>query len=177
MIDVAIAGDGDFSIAASEAQVITAIKIPDVLQFDIHNLSIGKEENWYFIAPGGQLDIIAQPAGIYKLLPDKLDIQKLLIQDDGKVEFEGGSIYLNEAMTLKAGPVELSVTAVHYGTIPQLHNGNNRQYQFFGFDGGIGVNPGGVDARGDGIKYFYTNDGGPFDILPISINQCCFSVG
>ena len=42
-----------------------------------------------------------------------------------------------------------------------------RQYRYFGFDGGVDINPGGVDVRGKGIKFYFTVDDGPVSI-PIS---------
>jgi hypothetical protein len=48
----------------------------------------------------------------------------------------------------------LNVTAIHFGS----HEQDNRKYNFWGFDGGVNVNPGGVDVRGTGLKYFYTID-------------------
>ena len=37
------------------------------------------------------------------------------------------------------------------------------KHEFFGFDGGVSVNPGGVDARSKGVKLFFTVDDGDFD--------------
>ncbi|MBT1690889.1 hypothetical protein, partial [Dawidia soli] len=49
---------------------------------------------------------------------------------------------------------------IHMGTHEQNLNGVKRKYRYFGFDGGISVNPGGIDARGDGVKFYYTIDDG-----------------
>lgn len=39
-----------------------------------------------------------------------------------------------------------------------------RTYNFIGFDGGINVNPGGLDVKGDGVKYYYTVDNDDLDL-------------
>ena len=92
------------------------------------------------------------------LLPDSIELQKLRIYTDGTIELEGGSIILSTAMTLNAGPARISVTAIHFGSLEQEHEGKLRKYAYFGFDGGLSLDPGGVDARGDGIKLFFTTD-------------------
>lgn len=79
---------------------------------------------------------------IGQFIPDKIDIQKLLIWQDGQMEYEGGTLVLPNAITMKIGPVELSVTAVGFGSHEQEHQGIQRQYKFFEFSGGISVNPG-----------------------------------
>ena len=36
---------------------------------------------------------------------------------------------------------------------------NGVKYKYVGFDGGISINPAGIDARGDGLKYYFAEDG------------------
>lgn len=157
-IDVWIGTNGEFSVTASEDQGITALRIPNILDLNINSLSVGRKGGRFYVAISGAIDFMDQGGFIGKLLPDKIDIQKLLIWQDGQIEFEGGTLVLPSALTLKIGPVELSITAIGFGSHEQQHEGQLRQYKFFEFSGGISVNPGGVDARGDGIKFFYTVD-------------------
>lgn len=156
-IDIHIGQDGEFNVVASVTNAVTVIKIPDVFAFDVKSIFIGKKDGRFYVGCSGDIDFLLQdPIG--KFLPDKVDIKKLIIYDDGKFEIEGGSIYLPKAFELKLGPAKIGITAIHLGSYEK----DDRKYKYFGFDGGVKVDPGGVDARGKGIKYYYTTDG-PFN--------------
>ncbi len=156
-IAVNIGNDGNFSVTASEDQGIRALRIPGVLDFIVNSFSVGRKNKRFFVAVAGAVDF-TQGGAIGKFLPDKIEIQKLLIWDDGKIELEGGKITLPRAVSLKVGPVKLSVTAIGFGSHEQMHKGTLRQYKYFTFDGGVSVNPGGVDVSGSGIAFYYTVD-------------------
>lgn len=165
-IKVWIGQDGAFSVTASEEQGITLIKIPDILNVNIKSLTLGRKNNKMYVAVSGTIDFADQSGNanggfIANNLPKDIEIQKLLIWEDGSFEFEGGGIELRKPLTMKLGPVALSITAIHFGSHEQEHNGILRKYKFFGFDGGVSIKPGGVDARGDGIKFYFTVDNGP----------------
>lgn len=165
-IDINIEEDGDFKITASVEQGIPVISIKDILDVNINSLSIGREDDRFFLAVSGKLDFADQtgkPGGnfIKDNLPKDIEIQKLMVWEDGKIEFEGGGIQLRKPLSLKLKPVELTITALHFGSHEQEHQGHLRQYKYFGFDGGVSVKPGGVDARGDGIKFYFTVDNDP----------------
>ena len=156
-VDVAL-GQGGFEVTASSD---TALKLifPDILTIEITSLSIGSVDDRWYVEISGSLEITAAVPGIGgTLLPDSIELQKLRIYTDGTIELEGGSIILSTAMTLNAGPARISVTAIHFGSLEQEHEGKLRKYAYFGFDGGLSLDPGGVDARGDGIKLFFTTD-------------------
>ncbi|MEP7108153.1 MAG: hypothetical protein ABI760_09220 [Ferruginibacter sp.] len=158
-IKVSISANGDFNITASEEQGISLIKIPDIFDINIRSLSVGRKNEKFFVAISGELDFFQT------YLPKNIEIQKLLIYQDGSYELEGGGIVLRKPLTLKIGPVELSITGIHMGSYEKQKNGTLRKYKFFGFDGGISVKPGGVDARGDGIKFYFSVDNGPLDFF------------
>lgn len=165
-IDIAvhIEDDGDFSITASEAQGIDVIRIPDILDVNLKSLTVGRELSKFYVAVSGTIDFADQSANsgfIGDNLPKDIEIQKLIIWEDGRIEFQGGGLELRKPVTLKLGPVNFSVTALHFGS----HEQNNRKYVYFGFDGGLSIKPGGVDARGDGIKFYFTVDNGPLDVF------------
>ncbi len=156
-IDVHIGQDGEFSLVASAEPQIKKIRVPNAFDFDIHSAFIGREQGEdgrFYLGVSGELDITAE-GGIGKFLPDKLDIKKMLVYDDGTFEFEGGKIVLPRAYELKFGPATLSITGIHMGS----HEQDGRKYKYFGFDGGVSTNPGGVDAQGKGLKFYYTSDG------------------
>ncbi|HBS86429.1 MAG: hypothetical protein A2W91_19640 [Bacteroidetes bacterium GWF2_38_335] len=148
--------DGDFSITASSESGYTAI-IKNVLEIKIFELEVGRVEDEFYLETKAELKILNNV--ISKYIPDPIQIKRLRIWDDGRIEFSGGgSIVLPEPKTLKVGPLELSITAIHIGSHEQYHGGVMRKYAYIGFDGGINVNPGGVDARGDGVKFYFTID-------------------
>ncbi len=149
---------GDFNVIASEEQGIRALRIPDVLDVIVKSVAVGRTGGRFFLAVAGQLDFAEQGPPIGQFVPDKIDVQKLIIWDDGKFEFEGGKLTLPQAISLSIGPVKLSVTAIGYGSHEQEHAGQLRQYSYFTFDGGVSVNPGGVDVSGKGVAFYYTTD-------------------
>lgn len=160
-INVHFGEGGDFKVTASEQQSITAIKIKDILSIELSSVFVGREDGRWFFGISGAVNFDDLGGAIGNFIPDKIDIKKLIIWEDGKIELEGGKITLPKAVSLKLGPVELSITAVGLGSHEQEHNGILRQYKYFTFDGGISVNPGGVDASGNGITLYWTVDNGP----------------
>lgn len=161
-IDIHFGQDGDFNITFTEQQGIKVLGIPEVLDIVINSLSVGREEDRFFLAVSGKLDFADQTSSsnfIKDNLPKDIDIQELIIWSDGKIEFRGGGLKLRKPFTLKLGPAKISVTKLHLGTHEQMHNGVLRQYRFFGFDGGLSVKPGLIDARGDSITFSFSSDG------------------
>jgi hypothetical protein len=152
--------NGDFSITVTEQDTF-AINIPGVLTFTIRSAEVGRQDDKFYFAISGLLEFVDQGGFIGKFIPSQLEIKKLLIWEDGGIEFEGGSLQLPSAITLNIGPAKISVTAIHLGSHEQFYKGVKRKYRYFGFDGGVSVNPGGVDARGDGVKLYFTVDEGP----------------
>lgn len=161
-------GDDGFEVTAV-APAGLKIRIPGVLDFTINSLSIGRTEDpndpgnyRFFMSLSGGLEFTAPaPGGGGPFLPGSIDVKRLTIYDDGTFEFVGGVTILPKSLSLKVGPAELSVTAIHFGS----HEQGNRKYVYFGFDGGVDVNPGGVDARGDGIKFYFSVDNQPLHIF------------
>ena len=170
-ITASLDADGNFYFTASEQDGFHPIEIPNVLKCIIKSLSIGKNDGKFYVSVSGALDFSAQSA-VGKLFKDPLEIDRLIVWQDGTVELKGldGTFKLPKPKTMNFGPAKLTVTAIHFGTDEREHKGKMRKYWYFGFDGGISVNPGGVDARGDGIKVYFTVDnnsgaGRPFDMF------------
>lgn len=166
-IDVQFGQDGDFKVTASEEQSITAIRIKDILSIELSSVFVGRQDGRWFFGLSGAVRFDDLGGAIGNFLPDKFDIKKLIVWEDGKIEIEGGKITLPKSVSLKLGPVELAVSAVGLGSHEQEHPNDDtgipelRQYKYFTFDGGISVNPGGVDASGNGITLFWTTDNDP----------------
>ena len=150
--------NGDFNVIASEEQGVRALRLDGILDVIVKTVYVGRKDGRFYVGVSGALDFASQGAPLGQFIPDKIEIQKLLIWDDGKLELEGGRITLPQAISLNVGPVKLSVTALGFGSHEQEHGGQMRQYSYFTFDGGVNVNPGGVDMQGSGVAFYFTTD-------------------
>lgn len=163
-----IGQDGDFSVTASEPQGVL-IKIPDILELNVRSLGFGREDDRFFVETSGTLTLTLLKK-VHGLRLDKdisAEVKKLIIWEDGQIEIQGGTIILPEAISLQIGPVKLSVTALSMGSYAR----NGHKYKYFGFDGGVNVNPGGVDVRASGVKVYWRTDapGSPPSIEDLDI--------
>ncbi len=155
--------DGNFYITASEADGIP-IRIPDVFTFVIKTLTVGRKSvnngQKFYISASGAIDFDEQTA-VGKVFAEPIEID-MTIWQDGTIELKGldGTFKLPKPKPLKLGPANITITAIHFGADERMHNNVMRKYWYFGFDGGISINPGGIDARGDGVKLYFTVDNG-----------------
>lgn len=153
--------NGEFSFVASEKDSFDKISIQDVMDITINSLEVGQKDDKFYIALSGSLDIIATIPGLSVDMPKGIEVKRLVIWEDGSIEIEGGALTLPKAVSVKVGPVKLAISAIHMGSYQQeiaKDTLETRQYRYIGFDGGISINPGGVDARGEGLKLYYTID-------------------
>ncbi len=158
-VELYIAADGDFRLTASSSPPCD-IKVPNVFIFKCSKVAVGKDDDRVYLETSGDLSF-ANNNLLKDLLKTPIHIEKFLINSDGSFELEGGSIPLPSSATIKVGPAKIAITALHFGAHEQVHQGVLRKYRYWGFDGGVSVNPGGVDCRGDGIKFYFTVDDGP----------------
>ncbi|MCV9931744.1 hypothetical protein OIU80_05565 [Flavobacterium sp. LS1R47] len=156
--------DGDFNLTASfEKESAPTATLFNLVQFDFFSFELGKQDEDFYVGtscyvsfPNPIMNKIMQGQGI--------DIEKLRIYSDGNIEVEGGSIPIPLNRTLDLGAVKMTISNVNFGST-QI---NGRKYNFWGFDGAISINPLGVDARGEGVKYYYcTEEGHKDDFLRI----------
>jgi|GEM_PF-3550570 len=153
--------DGGFNITASEQDGFAPITLPNVLKLHIQSLEVGRESKDEPFYIGTACDIEFTNQVITKIIGDqRISVERLRIYSDGSFEIEGGAISVPTNFTLRLGPVEVSITGINYGSTQEEHNGVMRKYNYFGFDGGISAGNIGVEARGEGVKYFFTVDGG-----------------
>ena len=166
-IDIHIGQDGDFSVTATEPDGIPIV-IPNMMQFNLVSAGVGREDDRFFLTISGTMEFI-NPT-VSSLFPAKIEFQEITIWDDGQFEIKGGGLELPQALSLKFPPVELSVTAIHLGSTERDYDdgGTNvlRKYKYFGFDGSVKVDPGGVEAKGKGIQVYFSTDN---DTLPLDI--------
>ena len=152
---------GDFLLTASEQDGI-AVNIPNVMEILIKTVELGKEGDDFFIGTSCDL-IFDKDTLIGQFLGEQtIPIERLRIWSDGSIEIVGGAIAVPTNFKINLGPVEVAITGINFGSYQQEHGGEMRRYNYFGFDGAISVDPLGIDARGEGIKYYYTVDDGPF---------------
>lgn len=158
-VDIDLSGhiqdDGDFSLTAAVAPAFP-IEFPDVFVYHMRTVELGEEDGKYFLGTSGKLEFQGFLKDTLKL--DSIDVEKLRIYTDGSFEIEGGSINLIEPIVLPLGPVEITVTAIHYGSHQKEIGNRTRKFNYFGFDGGISVDPLGVEVRGDGVKFYFCTD-------------------
>lgn len=124
----------------------------------LQTAELGRLDNDFFI---GADTIIDFPEGTlaHKLFKGKsIDLPAIRIYSNGRFEIVGGVSKIPVNFEMNLGPAKMNVTSLHLGTVQLEHNGKMRTYNFIGFDGGINVNPGGLDVKGDGVKYYYTVD-------------------
>lgn len=166
-IRVHIQDNGDFQLTAKPDQGLLPITFPNVFVLNIRSFELGKESRGFYIQIAGTLDFIANIPGLGKVLPKNIEIQKLRIWDNGDIELDGGSFVIQKAFPLKVGPVNLEVSQIAFGAYSKELNGIERKYRFFGFDGMINTGNAGINAKGNGIKYYFTIDSNdtdrPFD--------------
>ncbi|NEN24157.1 hypothetical protein G3O08_11655 [Cryomorpha ignava] len=150
---------GDFNLTGSKPDGFT-FHILDFITINILTVELGRQNDTstslgtgFYI--GTSAEIWFDNPTMQKILGDqKIVVPKLRIYDSGRFEIVGGSSTIPSNITLNLGPVEVSVTGIHFGS----HQQNGRKYNYWGFDGAISLDPLGIDARGEGIKYYYTVD-------------------
>jgi hypothetical protein len=150
--------NGDFNLTAS-AQPPYPIRLPKVFTYNLKSVELGKEGDDYYIGTAGSIEF----EGILKdvLHLKAIEIERLRIYSDGSIEIKGGSIQLAKPIVLPLGPVQITVSAIHLGSHQKEYDGVMRKFNYFGFDGGISVNPLGIEIRGDGVKFYYCVDNLP----------------
>ncbi|QEM10598.1 hypothetical protein [Mucilaginibacter rubeus] len=167
LIDAFYQDNGDFKISARPQDgTFPPIRLPNVFELDIRTLEVGSRGGRFYIRTSGKLSFIADLPVLGDVLPKDIEISKLVIWDDGSLEFDGGELLLPASVRLKVGPVNLEVSHMSLGPYSKKLNGIDRRYAFFGFDGMINTGNAGVSASGNGIKYYFTVDNGagkPFD--------------
>lgn len=158
-IQAHIQDNGDFSITVlPQEDDLFTITLPNVLEIHITSLALGKEDRGFYIEVAGKLDFIADIPVLGQVLPTGIDVKKLRIWDNGDLEFKGGGLVVPKAFRLNVGPVKLEVTNMSLGSTSRKLHEVERSYRFFGFDGMINLGTAGINATGNGIKFYFTSD-------------------
>jgi len=148
---------GDFNLTASEPQGIP-LNLFNFVTINFLSLELGKENDTFYI--GTSCEIWFENAIMKRVLGDqKIVIPRLRVYDNGSIEIVGGNSFIPTNITLDLGPIEIAVTGIHFGAHQEENDqGVMRKYNYWGFDGAISLDPLRIDARGEGIKYYYTVD-------------------
>jgi len=152
--------DGDFNLTASFAKDNKPrANLFDLVNIDFNSFELGKQDDDYYLGTSCSVSFPKETLMGSLLKGKGFEVEKLRVYSDGNIEVEGGSIPIPISLSVNLGPVQMAVTNINFGST-QI---NGRKYNFWGFDGAISINPLGVDARGEGVKYYYAVDGGPKD--------------
>lgn len=153
--------NGDFKLTASTTPPYPTIDLGDILRLHMKSVELGSEDNNFFIGASCDIEFLGMLGSFME--GQVISISSLRIYSNGRIEFhvDGGNLTLPKPIKLNLGPVQVSVTAIHFGSTERQKDGIMRKYNYFGFDGGVNVGIAGLDARGDGIKFYYTVDDGP----------------
>ncbi|WP_124981001.1 hypothetical protein [Nonlabens xiamenensis] len=157
LISAHLQENGDFQLTASEPDGIEA-RLADLVIFNFKSVELGTQNDDFYI--GTQVDIsFPQDSVIHKLTKGQvIKLPRLRVYDNGSMEIVGGNSFIPTNLSLPLGPIDIDVTGIHLGSHQQQHDGIERTYNYIGFDGAISLNPVGIDARGEGVKYYYTTD-------------------
>lgn len=162
-ISAQIKDNGNFKITAA-SQDIEPFDFLSVFLIKVKTLEIGKEDRGYYAETSGSLDFTFDFPLLGDILPKGIEVNRLRIWDDGKIEFEPGigKLNISRSFTLNIGPVKMEVKNIDVGSHNGQHNGEERNYMFFVFDGMVNTGRAGINTSGNGIKFYFTVDDGPF---------------
>jgi hypothetical protein len=158
-ITINIREDGEFDIVADAGTgfPLQFFKNNPFFTLQVKSLGIGRDEGEFYIGTSGTISF--KGSKLENVIHGDIEISGLKIWSDGTTELSGGSLPLGDGVCLQLGPAKIMVTSIMHGSIEKKRNGEVVKYKYWGFDGGVDINPGGVDARGTGIKYCYQCDG------------------
>jgi hypothetical protein len=148
--------DGDFSFTASVPGGIPA-NLFNFVKFNFLTFELGRQDDNFYV--GTSCEVQFENAIMKKIFGEqKIVLPRVRIYSNGHMEIVGGNAFIPTNLSLHLGPIDISVTGIYFGSYQQMHNGNMRKYNYFGFDGAISIDPLGIDGKGKGIKYYYTVD-------------------
>lgn len=153
--------EGDFNLTASINNGLQ-LTLFEFLTINILTVEMGREDDNFYL--GTSCQIWFENPIMKELLDGQIiEIPKLRIYDDGSIEIVGGNTFIPSNVSIDLGPVEIAVTGIHFGSTQLEYGGEMRKYNYWGFDGAMSLDPLGIDARGQGIKYYYTVDNDELD--------------
>lgn len=163
---------GDFQLIASEPDGISC-NLFDVLTLTFQSIELGKEHDVFYIGADTKISFPETSLAYTLFKGQAIDVPAIRYYVDGRFEIAGGNAFIPVNFTLPIGPIEMSVTGIHFGSVQREYSGKMRKYNYIGFDGGLSIDPIGIDVRGKGVKYYYTIDD---DEAPDNSNDSYFHI-
>jgi hypothetical protein len=148
--------DGDISLTASVAGGVEA-NLFNFVTFNFLTLELGRKDDNFYIGTSCEV-WFTNPIMAKILNGQHFTLPALRVYSNGQIEITNGTSFIPTNLNLNLGPIDISVTGIHLGSYQGEHNGVQRKYNYWGFDGAISIDPLCVDAKGSGIKYYYTTD-------------------
>ncbi|MDQ3016426.1 MAG: hypothetical protein M3R25_06890, partial [Bacteroidota bacterium] len=96
-INIHIGTDGDFSVTASGLITPPKWEVAEVFQITVFSAFVGRKNGRFYLGVTGKIDFIADIPVLGDVLPKGVEVKKLIIWDDGTIEFEGGNLILPNA--------------------------------------------------------------------------------
>ncbi|MGQ2981877.1 hypothetical protein [Flavobacterium sp.] len=148
----------DFKLAASFLPGGLPLNLFDMLIVTFQGAEIGRDGGDFFIGADTKISFPEGTLANSLFNNQVIDLPAIRFYFDGRFEIVGGNAFIPVNFTLPIGPIKMSVTGIHIGSIQRERGGRMRKYNYIGFDGGMNIDPIGVDIRGKGVKYYYTID-------------------
>lgn len=159
-VNVFIKDSDNFKVTGNFKANPLTISCFDVFDFNIETIAYEEINNRKALGLSGVLSFKNDIAGLGDLLPKNIAIEKLIIYDDGDIDFKLGSIPV-PPFNLKLGVVEIGVHGLSY-TVSKL---GTRKYGVISFDGNVNSGVGGFNGQANGVKLYFSIDGGSTDIF------------
>lgn len=156
-IKVDIRQGGDFDVTAYEEDGFKQIKCGGIFSVTVKSVFFGKEGDDFYLGVSGSIKFTHSL--LSTILKDEIEVEKLVIHSSGRIEIKGGMIPLPRNIRFPIGPAELSISAIGFGAYQRVNaDGTTRDFRYFEFNGGVDMNPGVVDVRGRGIRFYFPLD-------------------
>lgn len=149
----------NFKLSAAFLPDGLPLNLFDLLTITFQGVELGKEDGNFFITADTKISFPESSLAYSMFNGQEIDLPAIRFYFDGRFEIVGGNAFIPLNFSIKIlDTFEMSVTGIHLGSVQRERNGIMRKYNYIGFDGGLSIDPIGVDVRGKGVKYYYTID-------------------
>lgn len=149
----------NFKLSASFSPEPLSLNLFDLLTIKFQGVEVGKDDGDFFITADTKIAFPPSSLAYSMFNGQEIDLPAIRFYFDGRFEIVGGNAFIPLNFSIKIlDTFEMSVTGIHLGSVQRERNGIMRKYNYIGFDGGLSIDPIGVDVRGKGVKYYYTID-------------------
>jgi hypothetical protein len=160
-VEVFVKDQNNLSVSADLRANPYTINCFNIFDFTFNTVGVEIINGRKGIVMGGEMnfrDLSSSVPLLGNVLPKHISITRLIIWEDGSIDFEGSEIPL-PSFNLEIGPVKVSITGLSY-TSAKIYG---RQYGIIGFNGMVDTGSGGFDGKANGVRLYFTTDAGAFD--------------